>query len=212
MKLLLVEDHPIFRLGLRQLLHRRWPDAEIVETDTLAAALQAVRQDGLVAAIVDLNLPDAQGLESITQLRRAAAALPILVVSLNSETVYAKRALQLGAAGFLNKDRAADELVVALERIIAGGRYITSSLAEQIAGLAVDPPTEAPHTQLSAQEYRVMVHLAEGQRLTDIAARMHLSPKTVTTYRARIFEKLGVASNAELVRYCITQGLLRNHS
>lgn len=208
MKILLLEDHPIFRLGVRQLLARRWPDAEIIEADTLAAALQTARQAGLDAAIVDLNLPDAEGLESITQLRRARESLRLLVISLNAEAIYAKRALQLGAAGYLNKDRAADELIVALERVLAGGRYITASLAEQIAGLAADPPAAAPHEDLSAQEYRVMVQLAEGRRLTEIGERMHLSPKTVTTYRARIFDKLGVANNAELVRYCLARGLI----
>lgn len=208
MKFLLVEDHPIFRLGVRQLLQRRWPDAQIVEADTLAAGLEAVREDGIDAAIVDLNLPDAEGLESIAQLRRAESTLPILVVSLNAEAVYAMRALQLGAAGYLNKDRAAEELVVALERVMAGGRFITTSLAEQIAGLAAAPPPGAPHEQLSAQEYRVMIQIAEGRRLTDIGNLMHLSPKTVTTYRARIFEKLSVTSNAELVRYCVNRGLV----
>lgn len=208
MKILLLEDHPIFRLGVRQLIGRRWPEAGIVEAATLAEALHACRGGDLQAALVDLNLPDAEGLESVSQLRRAAPALPLLVVSLNAEASYATRVLQLGAAGYLAKDRAADELVAALERVLAGGRYITASLAEQLAGLLTgDLPAGAPHEALSPQEYRVMLQLAAGHRVADIAATMHLSPKTITTYRARILEKLGVDSNVELARYCIRHGL-----
>ena len=203
MKILLLEDHPIFRFGVRQLILQRWPEARIIEAETLAAALTAVRNEPPLAAVVDLNLPDAEGLESVTQLRRAAPELRILVLSLNAEAAYATRALQLGAAGYLNKDRAAEELVTALERLSAGGRYITASLAERLADLMTGSATKAPHEELSGQEYRVMVQLAGGKRLTEIAEQLHLSPKTVTTYRGRILDKLGVSSNAELVRYCL---------
>lgn len=208
MKILLLEDHPIFRLGVRQLVLQRWPEAEIVECATLGEALLEIRRDGLQVAVVDLNLPDASGLESVSQLRRAAPALRLLVLSLNAEAGYAARVLQLGAAGYLAKDRAGVELVQALERIVAGGRYITASLAEQLAGLLTgEAPTAAPHEALSQQEYRVMLQLAAGHRVADIADAMHLSPKTITTYRARILEKLGVDGNVELARYCIRHGL-----
>lgn len=207
MNILLLEDHPIFRFGVRQLIVQRWPDAELIEADTLAAALQAIHGRSLSAAVVDLNLPDAEGLESVTQLRRAAPQLRILVLSLNAEAAYATRALKLGVAGYLNKDLAADELVTALERILAGGRYITASLAERLADLMTGDSTRAPHEELSAQEFRVLQYLAGGQRLTDIGEAMHLSPKTVTTYRTRVLEKLGVANNAELIRYCIRHGI-----
>lgn len=136
--------------------------------------------------------------------------MPLLVLSLNPEAGYALRVLQLGASGYLAKDRAADELVPALERVLAGGRYISVSLAEQLAGLAIgEAAPGAPHEQLSAQEYRVMLQLAAGLRVAEIAAAMHLSPKTVTTYRARILDKLGVDGNVELARYCIRHGLDR---
>lgn len=208
MKILLLEDHPIVRIGVRQLIANRWPEAEVIEAETLAAALDLVRRDGLLAAVVDLNLPDAEGLESVSQLRKAAPNLRILVLSLNTEAAYATRALQLGAAGYLNKERAADELIVALEKIMAGGRYITDTLAERLAGLLTGESSKAPHEELSSQEHRVLIQLAEGKRLTEIGELMHLSPKTVTTYKTRIFEKLCVASNAELIRYCISHGLI----
>lgn len=208
MKLLLVEDHPIFRFGVRQLIQNHWPAASIDEAGTLAEALAAVRQTAYRIALVDLNLPDSEGVEAVAQLHRAAPDLRLLVLSLNAEAAYAQRALQMGAAGYLAKDRAADELIVAIERIAGGGRYITASLAEQLADLMTGRQVQAVHDKLSMQEYRVMIQLAEGQRIAEIAAAMHLSPKTVSTYRTRILEKLGLDSNAALARYCLAHRLI----
>lgn len=208
MKLLLVEDHPIFRFGVRQLIAQRWPDALIEEAGTLAEALASVRKTPYDIALVDLNLPDSEGIEVVSQLHRAIPGLRLLVLSLNAEAAYAQRALKTGASGYLAKDRAADELIAAIERITAGGRYITASLAEQLADMMSGERTNSPHDELSAQEYRVMIHLAEGRRIADIATAMHLSPKTVSTYRSRILEKLVLASNAELARYCLAHNLL----
>lgn len=207
MNILLVEDHPIFRFGVRQLILQRWPQAACSEAGTLAAALAAARQQPWTLAIVDLNLPDADGIEAVSQLRRAAPALPLLILSLNGEAAYAQRVLQLGAAGYLAKDRASEELVSAIERVAAGGRYITASLAERLADLFTGQSKALPHEELSAQEYRVMLLLAAGQRVTEIAEGMHLSPKTVSTYRSRVLEKLALSSNAELARYCLANGL-----
>lgn len=207
MKILLVEDHPIFRLGVGQLILQRWPQAEILEAATLSAALAAVHADGIALAVADLNLPDAQGIEAVAQLLRAAPALRVLVLSLNAESAYAERMLALGAAGYLTKDRAAEELVRALERIMAGGRYIGPALAERLADRLAGKAAALPHEELSAQEYRVLLRLAAGQRIAAIAAAMHLSPKTVSTYRSRVLEKLAVSSNAELARYCQTHRL-----
>lgn len=208
MNILLVEDHPIFRLGVRQLVAQRWPEAHIFEADNLASALDAARRQPFDAALVDLNLPDAEGVESVSQLRRVAPSLRLIVLSLNTEAAYATRVLQMGAAAYLTKDRAADELVKALERVLAGGRYITASLADRLADLiSGSSPTRAPHEDLSPQEYRVMLQLAAGHRVGTIAETMNLSPKTVSTYRSRIMEKLGVAGNVELARYCINHQL-----
>lgn len=208
MKLLLVEDHPIFRFGVRQLLLQHWPDAHIDEASTLAEALAAVRQTAYQVALVDLNLPDSEGVEVVAQLHRAMPSLGLLVLSLNAEAAYAQRALQSGASGYLAKDRAGEELIAAVERISRGGRYITTSLAEQFVDLMSGRKPSAAHDELSTQEYRVMTQLAEGKRVADIALAMHLSPKTVSTYRARILEKLALSSNAELARYCLAQGLI----
>jgi DNA-binding NarL/FixJ family response regulator len=208
MNILLVEDHPIFRVGVRQLLVQRWPDATIGEAASLVEAVAAARRGGWQAAVVDLNLPDAEGIEVVSQLLRAQPELRLLVLSLNSEAAYAQRVLQLGAAGYLAKDRAPTELIAAVERVLAGKRYISEALAEQLADRVAGRVVGDPHEALSPQEYRVMLLLAAGQRVGEMAEAMHLSPKTVSTYRTRVLEKLGVEGNVELARYCLDHGLL----
>lgn len=207
MKILLVEDHPIFRLGVRYLIEQRWPDTDCVEAGTLVEALTALRSNSLSLAVVDLNLPDADGVEIVPRLLRVAPSLRILILSLNAEAAYAQHLMQMGAAGYLTKDRAADELVTAIERVSAGGRYISASMAEHLFEVAGGQRTLHPHEELSVQEYRVMLHLTAGKRINEIAESMALSPKTVSTYRCRVLEKLGLTSNAELAAYCIKHGL-----
>jgi DNA-binding NarL/FixJ family response regulator len=136
----------------------------------------------------------------------------MLVLSLNAESAYAQRALKLGAAGYLTKDHAADELTVALERIASGRRYISQALAEQLADLSTGERAPQAHEGLSDQEYRVLLQLAGGKRVGEIAETMRLSPKTISTYRSRLLEKLRVKSNAELARYAVSHGLLDEHS
>lgn len=209
MKLLLLEDHPVFRFGLRELLRQAFPEAECVEAETLAQARERLREQAMDLAITDLHLPDADGLAAVTRLLRLQPGLPLLVLSLNQELAYARQALQLGARGFLGKEQAAEELVAAVRRVRGGGRYIPARLAEHLADLASGHAQEAPHARLSPQELQVMLGLAAGERLTALAERMNLSPKTLSTYRARVLEKLGLQTNAELVRYCLDRGLAR---
>lgn len=208
MRILLLEDHPIFRLGLRQTILQRWPNAAIREVATLADAVRAAAEDRFDVALCDLNLPDASGLDVVARLRRAAPGLRLLVVSLHAEAHYARRALEAGAAGYLAKDRASEELQTALECVAAGTRYITTTLAAQLADLLAGDRPDEPHAGLSAQEFRVMIRLAEGARVGDIAAEMHLSPKTVSTYRTRILDKLQLGGNADIARYCVGHRLI----
>jgi two-component system, NarL family, invasion response regulator UvrY len=208
MNILLLEDHPIFRFGVRQLMLNRWPRASVREAGTLAEGLARLRQDAADVAIVDLNLPDCAGLEVLAQLLRCAPGTHLIVLSMNDEALYAQRALQIGALGYLPKDRASEELVLAVERVYAGGRYITSTLAEQLAEMASGARGLHPHEALSAQEYRVMITVAQGQRISDIALSLNISPKTVSTYRARILDKLHLATNADLTRYCLAHKLI----
>jgi two-component system invasion response regulator UvrY len=206
-RFLVVEDHPIVHLGLRQLMAGRWPDAAVDIATTLKEAEAWVTSTSYDIAVVDLNLPDAAGLDSVTRLRRIKPDLKLLVLSLNDETAYAQRVLQLGASGYLSKERAPTELIRAMERIRDGHRYITASQAERIAVASLGDVPREPHEALSMQEYRVMTYLAKGKRLTEIAELMHLSPKTITTYRARVLEKVGVENNQGLVKYCLDRGI-----
>ncbi len=209
MKFLLIEDHPIFRVGVQALLQQRWPDAQCVECGSLQEALQSLREPpAATLALLDLNLPDAGGVEGVARLLRAAPGLPVLVLSLNAERAFAERVLQLGAAGYLPKDQAAADLVRAIERILQGGRYLSADLAEHLMQRVGGHAHSLPHQTLSEQEYRVLLLLARGERVADIASAMHLSPKTISTYRSRVLEKLGLGSNAELARYCLQHQLL----
>ena len=208
MRVLLIDDHSMIRFGVRQLLLQRWPDAQFGEAATLDQALQLVRANPWDVAIADLNLPDAQGIECVAQLHRTAPTLAILVLSLHAETAYATQVMRLGAMGYLAKDHAPEELVTAVERVFQGERYISLALADHLADQLFGDSKLTAHDSLAPQEYRVMLQLAAGQRIADIAQHMHLSPKTVSTYRARILAKLDLQSNVELVRYCMEHHLL----
>jgi len=210
-RLPLVEDHPLMRLGVRGLVQQAWPGAEVLECPSLGDALHVLRQALADLVVLDLSLPDASGLEGLVRLHRAHPALPILVLSMHDETAYATRALQLGASGYVTKEHATAELLEAIAAVRAGGRYISRSLAARLAGvLGGERPEAAPHEKLSPQEYRVMLLIATGHGASEIASTMHLSVKTVGTYRTRIIEKIGLGSTAEIARYCQERGLLGN--
>lgn len=209
LRFLLVEDHPVVSFGVRHLLERHWPDCEVREAPTLAHALQAAREPAWSVVLLDLSLPDSVGLEGLVRLKRVLPATPVLILSMHDEAAYATRALQSGAAGYLAKEYATTELLAAVDRVHAGGRYLSPGLADRLAGLLVgDRVAARPHEALSAQEHRVMVLIASGRAASEIAATMHLSVKTVGTYRARIREKTGLSSTAEIVRYCLQHGLV----
>jgi len=208
MRVLIVDDHPLMRMGIVQLVQQEWPDAVIDEAPTIAAALGSIAAARPDLVTLDLSLPDAQGTEGANRLLRALPGVPLLVLSLNAEAAYASRLLQMGASGYLPKDRAADELRVALRRLSEGGRYVTSSMADHLLGLlSGKAPDALPHELLSAQEHRVMLLIAAGRTPAQIAEVMHLSVKTVGSYRARILEKAGWANNTELTKYCVQHGL-----
>lgn len=208
MKALIVDDHPIMRLGVRQLIEHAWPGAGVTEAQTLEEATRAVVADPPDVIVLDLSLPDASGTESAVRMLRVARAVPVLVLSLNAESAYAARLLQMGVAGYLPKDRAGDELVLAVRRLLEGGRYVTSTMADRLLGLlSGGVPDKLPHEQLSSQEHRVMLLMAAGRTPAEIADTMHLSVKTVGSYRARILEKTGWKNNTELTKYCVQHGL-----
>ena len=208
LRMLIVDDHPIMRLGVRQLLSGAWPEAEIVEAQSVEEAVALVQEHPVHLMILDLALPDAAGVEAPARMLRVARGTPILVLSLGSESAYAARLLQMGVSGYLPKARAGEELVQAARRVLEGHRYVSADMADRLLGLLNgQAPGALPHELLSAQEYRVMQLIAAGRSASQIAEAMHLSVKTVGSYRARILAKAGWANNTELTKYCVQHGL-----
>ena len=207
-KVIIADDHPIVRQGLKQILAESSEVELVAEASNGREALAAIRKSPCDVAILDLSMPDATGLELMKQIKVEKPALPILILSVYPEDQYAVRTLRAGAAGYLTKGSAPDELLSAVRKIAAGGRYITPSLAERLA-LELQSPVAArlPHESLSDREYEVFELIARGETPQEIAKKLSLSPKTVSTYRARILGKTGMKTNAELMRYAFEQKL-----
>ena len=208
MKCLIVDDDPIMRLGIRQLISGKWPNAEVAEAESVGKAVTKFTEVKPDVVVLDLSLPDVSGTEGVAKMLRVAKDVPILVLSLNAESVYAARVLQMGAVGYLPKDLAAEELVTAIERILDGKRYVTASMADRLLDiLGGKQMDQLPHEQLSPQEYRVMLLLAAGKGANEIGEAMHVSAKTVSTYTARILQKTGWKNKIEMTKYCVQHGL-----
>ncbi len=209
MKILIVDDHPIMRLGVRQLIAQAWPEAEVTEAGSVAEASADFAAAPADAVVLDLSLPDASGSEAPALLLRSMRGVPILVLSLNADAGFVARLLQLGIAGYVPKGRAATDLVLALREVLAGRRHVPADLAAQMpASFLAGGPPAAPHEQLSAQEFRVMQLIAAGRSAAQIAEEMRLSVKSVSSYRARVLSKAGWANIHELTRYCLQHRLV----
>ena len=207
LRILIVDDHPIVRQGLKQAL----ADAEIgeiVEAATPQEALDLVRQREWDAVVLDIGLPGRGGLEVLKDIKQEVPRLPVLILSMHSEEQYAVRAIRAGAAGYLTKEAAPGKLVDAIHKIASGGRYISPELAERLATELTVDAVRPLHTSLSDREFDVLRLIASGQTVGHIATRLSLSVKTVSTYRARILEKMHLKNNAELMRYALTNHLL----
>jgi two-component system, NarL family, invasion response regulator UvrY len=209
MKFLLVDDHPIMRVGVRHLVQTTWQDAEVAEASSLADACHQVATFTPEIIVLDVGLPDASGPESIVRMRKVAPDTPILVLSFNEEAACAVRALKLGANGYVSKDQVGGALVTALQSVLQGKRYLAPSVTDQLLDLAEadDAGTGAAHEALAPQEFRVMVMIAAGRTPAEMSKIMHLSLSTIATYRARVLQKIGVKSNVELAKYCMLHKL-----
>jgi two-component system, NarL family, invasion response regulator UvrY len=205
-RILIVEDHTIVRLGLIRLL-RELPDPPILidEAATGYEALEKIAASSYDLVVLDLALPGRNGLDLLKQMRRQQPKLPVLILSMYPEEQYAVRALRGGAAGYLNKGSAAEELHSAALKVLQGGRYITPSQAELLAEALADEPLGAPlHRMLSDRECHFVSLLASGRTMSQIAAELSLSVKTIGTMRSRVLAKLQLRSNAELIGYWMT--------
>lgn len=208
MKLLIVDDHTVVRRGLQQILATRpgWEvAAEVSDADEVLPVLRRERFD---VVILDVSLGSRSGIDLLGHIRREFPSLPLLMLSMHAEEQYAIRCLRAGASGFIQKDRSSEELIEAIERVAAGRTYVSEAVAEQLAAEVVRGGPQHPHERLSDREFEVFRLLAAGRSVTEIAETLHLSVKTVSTYRTRILEKTGFQSNADIIAYAIRSGLV----
>lgn len=207
-RVLLVDDHAIARNGVRLMLGTA-PGIEVAgEAADGQHALELARAGAYDVALLDITMPGMNGLDLLRHLRSQSPATAVLMLSTYAEEIYAMRALKLGAAGYLTKDVATSVLVDAVRRAAAGRRYVSPALTEKLALMVCGAAAPSGHEALSNRELEVFKLIAGGVPLVQIGERLHLSPNTVTTYRARILDKMGMASNAELTRYALEQGLI----
>ena len=206
-RILLVDDHPVVRHGIRTILTERLKGAIVGEAGDATAAMNQVRESPWDVVVADISLPGISGLDLIKQLRRTHPTLPTLVVSMHPAAQFARRALSAGAAGYLTKDSQPEEFIAAIEDARRGRRYVGRDPGDVLLRWANKSMT-TPHESLSDREYQVLRMLGSGHTVSDIARDLGLSVKTVSTYRTRVLEKLGMRSNAELMRYVIENSLL----
>jgi DNA-binding NarL/FixJ family response regulator len=209
MRILIADDHAVVRKGLEQILADAYDDIVFGEATNAEEAIQLIDKDEWDVVILDISMPGRSGLDALKEIKKIKPAVPVLILSIHPEDQYATRVLRAGASGYMTKETAPEELINAINKVTAGGKYVSAGLAEK---LAVDLETEAretpPHKRLSDREYEVLLLIASGQTITEIADRLTLSVKTISTYRARILEKTGLKSNAALVQYAMTYGLV----
>jgi DNA-binding NarL/FixJ family response regulator len=207
-RILIVDDHAIVRRGLKQIVAGE-PDMQVVgELESAAEALEFVRRHPCEVVVQDISMPGRDGLELLKDLRREFPRLSVLVLSIHPSEQYGVRALKLGAAAYLNKKTVPEELVKAIRQVVGGGRYITQSLADLLAQQLTTDAQRPLHEVLSDREYQVMRMIATGKKPREIASDLALSPKSISAYRSRILEKMGMKTNADLIHYAITNGLL----
>ncbi len=207
-RVLVADDHAVVRRGLVAILNAEPSMLVVGEASNGRDALRAVREHEYDVLVLDITMPDLGGLEVLRQIQGIRPQLPILILSVHSEEQYAARALKAGAAGYMNKESAPDELVSAINQVARGRKYVTPSLAQRLADRLGEPGAQAPHDALSNREYQVMCMLASGKTTSDIAEALSLSVKTISTYRARILEKMKLENTAEIIRYAIKRGLV----
>jgi len=207
-RFLIVDDHEIVRKGVKQVLADAFPGAHIGEAASSEAASAALAGGEWDLVLLDINIPGRGGLELLEEAKSRRPAQPVLMLSAYPEEEFALRCLRLGASGYLTKSSASDELVAAMRKVLGGGKYVTASLAERLAEVLGGEVQQAPHEALSARELQVLRLVALGKSGKEIATDLHLSEKTIATYRTRIAEKLGVSTNVELTRYALRHKLV----
>jgi two-component system invasion response regulator UvrY len=205
-RVLIADDHAIVRGGLKEILAHHLEDVVCGEAENAQQVLAEVQRHSWDLLILDITMPGRSGYDILGDLEKMQPKLPILVLSMHAEAEYAKRVLKAGARGYLKKESAPEELIQAARKLLAGGRYVSSTLAEQFAQDMHESEDRPVHETLSAREFEILVMIGSGKTVSQIAEELHLSVTTVSTYRARVLEKMNMATTAELMRYA-----LRNH-
>jgi two-component system, NarL family, invasion response regulator UvrY len=206
-RVIIVDDHPVVRRGLKQIIEEE-PDMQMVnQAGNARDAISVIGQTACDAVILDITLPGVSGIEVLNQLRREHPDLPVLIMSMHEEEQYALRVLKAGASGYLMKDSIPEELIKAIRKITAGGKYISSSFSETLISLQ-EAPGKPLHENLSDREFQIMCMIARGKALKEIGEVLCISGKTVSTYRARIMEKMKIKTNADITSYALKHELI----
>jgi len=209
MRILLADDHVIVRSGLRRIVQDAFPDASIDEVGSCRELRDAIRETNWSVLVLDIALDDRNSLDLVPDLRELRPRMKIIVLSMYGERQFVVRALRAGVLAYLTKDRAPEELLQAIRNVLEGKRYLSESVAGDLADYLAQGGSEAPHELLSPREYEVLVLLASACTVSEIAEGLSLSVKTISTYRARVLEKMGMSSNAQLMRYALQHGLVQ---
>jgi DNA-binding NarL/FixJ family response regulator len=207
-KILIADDHPLVREGLKQIISGLTDMVVVDEASNGSEVLEKTSKNNYDVAVLDISMPDNNGVDIIEQVKARKPELNILVLSIYPEEQYAVRAFKAGANGYLTKESTPEELIAAIRKVSLGRKYVSTSFAEKLASdLKMD--TKQPlHKMLSNREFQVMSMIASGKTIKEIAEKMSLSAKTISTYRTRILEKMGLKNNAEIIRYGIKHGLV----
>jgi two-component system invasion response regulator UvrY len=208
LRILIADDHPIVRQGLGQLIARTADMIVADEASNGSEVLDKARASHFDVVLLDISMPGLHGLDIIRQLKKESPRLPILILSMHSEEQYAVRAFRAGASGYLTKQSAPDELLAAIRKVSIGGKYVSSSLAEKLATDLEIGTGKLLHDTLSNREYQVMIMIAAGKTVAEIAEVLSLSVQTISTYRSRILEKMQMKNNVELANYAVRNQLL----
>jgi DNA-binding NarL/FixJ family response regulator len=207
-RILIADDHVIVRQGLRQIVTADNQMMIAGEAANGNELLDLVRKTQVDVVILDINMPKRSGLETLKELKRDYPSLPVIILSMHPEEQYAVRVLKAGAAGYMNKEAAPDDLVTAIKKVYRGGKYISLQIAELLAVHIQGDHQNEPHKSLSDRELQVFHSLAAGKTVSQISAELNLSVKTISTYRTRILEKMDMTTNADLTRYAVDYNLL----
>jgi DNA-binding NarL/FixJ family response regulator len=207
-RILIVDDHAVVRDGLRAALRAAMPAHDVSEACTAREGIAKIQQEPFDAVVLDLSLPDMNGIEALKAMRLARPRLPVVVFSMHADREYCLRCLRAGAMAYVTKDGAADDITHAVAAVLTGRRFVSQQLAEHLVGALIDAGDRPRHEALSDREFQVLCMLGAGKTVSEVAAQLCLSVKTVSTYRARLLEKLELANNAQIMKYALDHNLL----